>query len=230
MACTASNASKRPAKQQQLADGTFQTRIYPSQKDQRARRGGELARVVEYQLDDPGLPEPQQRYRLLCTILDEQDVAPGAQRGALYHERWELENALDELKAHQRAVRALCCAQSNPRASIKKPTATSVLNYAIRRLLHDAALRADPDPDRSSFTSGLRAVRRSARTGLGLPPEDLPRRMITRSSRSWPYPRYHYGDDAALWLRATSHPVAIPTTIATIGSVHHHCSQSAPKP
>jgi hypothetical protein len=33
-----------------------------------------------------------------------------------------------------------------------------------------------------------------------------------------------------VWLRAISHPVARPTTIATTGSGHHQCSQSARKP
>jgi hypothetical protein len=36
--------------------------------------------------------------------------------------------------------------------------------------LHDAALQADLDPDRLSFTSGLCAARRSARTQPGFSP------------------------------------------------------------
>ena len=36
-------------------------------------------------------------YRLLTSILDP-DQAPAAELAALYHERWEIETALDELK------------------------------------------------------------------------------------------------------------------------------------
>jgi len=43
-------------------------------------------------------------------------------------------------------------------------------HYAIRRLMHDAALSADLDPDRLSFTQGLRAARRGAHTQPGFSP------------------------------------------------------------
>jgi len=41
---------------QTLSDGFYMTSIY-ALKNRRARRDGEQARVIEYQLDDPGLPE-----------------------------------------------------------------------------------------------------------------------------------------------------------------------------
>src|SRR6266852_8875145 len=40
-------------------------------------------------------------YRLLTSILDP-DQAPAEELAALYHERWEIETALDELKTHLR--------------------------------------------------------------------------------------------------------------------------------
>ena len=39
-------------REQQLADGSYLTRIYANQSDQRAHRDGQQVRVVEYQLDD----------------------------------------------------------------------------------------------------------------------------------------------------------------------------------
>lgn len=152
----------------QLADGSYLTRIYKNQKDQRAKRNGEIVRVVEYHLNDPGLPDAEQRYRLLCTILD-QDAAPGAELGALYHERWELENALDELKTHQRGPRVVLRSKQ-PDGVYQEAYGYLCTHYAIRRLMHDAALKADVDPDRLSFISGLRAARRSARTQPGFSP------------------------------------------------------------
>ena len=92
-------------REQQLPDGSYLTRIYANQPDQRAHRDGHQVRVVEYQLDD-GLSDPEQRYRLLTTIL-EPEHAPAVELGVLYHERWEIENALDELKVHQRGPRVV---------------------------------------------------------------------------------------------------------------------------
>jgi len=155
-------------REQQLADGSYLTRIYKDQNHQRAKRDGELVRVVEYRLDDPGLPDPEQRYRLLSTILD-QDAAPGAELGALYHERWELENALDEFKVHQRGPRVVLRSKQ-PDGVFQEAYGYLFTHYAIRRLMHDAALNADVDPDRLSFISGLRAARRSARTQPGFSP------------------------------------------------------------
>jgi len=155
-------------RERQLTDGSYLTRIYPSQADQRAKRGGELVRVIEYQLDDPGLPDPEQHYRLLCTILAE-TAAPAGELGALYHERWELENALDELKTHQRGPRVVLRSKQ-PDGVYQEAYGYLCTHYAIRRLMHDAALSADIDPDRLSFTSGLRAARRSARTQPGFSP------------------------------------------------------------
>ena len=39
-------------REEQLSDGSYLTRIYANQPDQRAQRDGEQVRVVEYQLDD----------------------------------------------------------------------------------------------------------------------------------------------------------------------------------
>jgi hypothetical protein len=157
-------------REQQLSDGSYLTRIYANQPDQRAHRDGHQVRVVEYQLDD-GLSDPEQRYRLLSTIL-EPDHAPGGELGVLYHERWEIENALDELKVHQRGPRVVLRSKA-PDGVYQEAYGYLCTHYAIRRLMHDAALTGDLDPDRLSFTRSLRAARRSARTQPGFsPPHD----------------------------------------------------------
>jgi hypothetical protein len=158
-------------REQQLPDGSYLTRIYANQPDQRAHRDGQQVRVVEYQIDDGLAREEEQRYRLLCTILDPEN-APAGELGALYHERWELENTLDELKVHQRGPRVVLRSKA-PDGVYQEAYGYLCTHYAIRRLMHDAALQADLDPDRLSFTTSLRAVRRSARTQPGFsPPHD----------------------------------------------------------
>lgn len=156
-------------REQQLPDGSYLTRVYANQPDQRARRDGHQVRVVEYQVDD-GLSDPEQRYRLLSTIL-EPDHAPAGELGGLYHERWEIENALDELKVHQRGPRVVLRSKA-PDGVYQEAYGYLCTHYAIRRLMHDAALTGDLDPDRLSFTRSVRAARRSARTQPGFSPPD----------------------------------------------------------
>ena len=157
-------------REQQLSDGSYLTRIYATQADQRAHRDGRQVRVVEYQFDD-GVSDPEQRYRLLCTIL-EPEQAPAGELGVLYHERWEIENALDELKVHQRGPRVVLRSKA-PDGVYQEAYGYLCTHYAIRRLMHDAALHSGVDPDRSSFTNNLRAARRSTRTKPGFfPPHD----------------------------------------------------------
>jgi hypothetical protein len=156
------------SREQPLADGSFLTRIYPNQTDQRARRRGERVRVVEYQLEDPALSAQEQRYRLLTTILDPEQ-APAKELATLYPQRWEIEGMLDELKTHQRGPRAVLRSK-HPDGVYQEAYGYLCTHYAIRRLMHDAALNAGLDPDRLSFTRGLRAARRSTRSGPGFSP------------------------------------------------------------
>ena len=161
-------------REQQLADGSYLTRIYKSQKDQRAKRAGQRVRVIEYQLEDAALGEEEQRYRLITTVLDP-DNGPAKELAALYPQRWEIEGMLDELKVHQRGPRAVLRSK-HPDGVYQEAYGYLCTHYAIRRLMHDAALHGDLDPDRLSFTRSLRAARRSTRTQPGFSPPQPRRR------------------------------------------------------
>src|SRR5688572_15862961 len=91
-----------------LADGSYLTTIYPSDKDRRHRTCGLRVRVVEYRLD--GIADAEPLYRLVTTILDPAQ-APAAELAALYHERWEIEGALAELKTQLRGARGRAAQQ-----------------------------------------------------------------------------------------------------------------------
>lgn len=160
-------------REQALADGSYLTHLSQSNHG-RAGRRGPAARVVEYQLDDPVLAPEEQRYRLLTTILDPVE-APASELAALYPQRWELESALDELKTHQRGPRAVLRSK-HPDGVYQEAYGHLCTHYAIRRVMHDAALEADLVPHRLSFVRSLRAARRSTRTQPGLsPPRPRPR-------------------------------------------------------
>jgi hypothetical protein len=154
-------------REQTLCDGSYLTSIH-ARNDRRARRAGEPTRVVEYRLDDPVLPEPEQRYRLITTMLDPEQ-APARELAALYPQRWELESALDELKTHQRGPRVVLRSK-HPDGVYQEAYGHLCTHYAIRRVMHDAALQADLVPHRLSFIRGLRAARRSTRTQPGFSP------------------------------------------------------------
>jgi Insertion element 4 transposase N-terminal/Transposase DDE domain len=160
-------------REQMLADGSYLTSIH-ARRDRPARRAGKPARVVEYRLDDPVLGEGDRRYRLITTMLDP-ELAPASELAALYPQRWELESALDELKTHQRGPRVVLRSK-HPDGVYQEAYGHLCTHYAIRRVMHEAALQADLVPHRLSFIRSLRAARRSTRTQPGLSPPQTRRR------------------------------------------------------
>ena len=160
-------------REQTLPDGSYLTSIY-ALENRKAKRDGEPARVIEYRLDDPALADEDQRYRLITTILNPEQ-APASELAALYPQRWELESALDELKTHQRGPKVVLRSKT-PDGVYQEAYGHLATHYAIRRVMHDAALQADLVAHRLSFIRSLRAARRSTRTQPGLsPPHDRDR-------------------------------------------------------
>jgi hypothetical protein len=146
----------RLPREARLADGSFLTTVYPSEKDRRHKAAGVQVRVVEYRLE--GIASAEPLYRLVTTILDPA-AAPAAELAALYHERWEIEGALAELKTHLRGARVVLRSKI-PELVRQEFWGLLLAHFAIRGLMHEAALRADEDPDRLSFLHAVRVVRR----------------------------------------------------------------------
>ena len=139
-----------------LPDGSFLTTLYPSEGDRRHRTAGLQVRVVEYRLE--GVPDAEPFYRVVTTILDPQR-APAAELAALYHERWEVEVALAELKTQLRGARVVLRSKT-PELVRQEVWGLLLAHFAVRGLMHEAALQADEDPDRLSFSHAVRVVRR----------------------------------------------------------------------
>ena len=152
---------------QTLPDGSYLSQIVAA-RDHRHGRDPITVRVVEYALADPGRPTQQAPYRLVTTILNPQQ-APAAELAALYAERWELETALDELKTHQRGPKVVLRSKT-PQGVEQELWGMLLVHYAIRQLMHQAALQAEIDPDRLSFTRSLRVVRRQVTRQAGFSP------------------------------------------------------------
>jgi hypothetical protein len=156
----------RLACERRLPDGSYLSRIYPSGEDHRRKTNGVVVRVIEYQLAGVAGAEPM--YRLLTTILDP-EAAPATELAALYHERGEIETALDELKTHLRGARIVLRSKT-PDLVRQEFYGLLLAHFAIRGLMHEAALQAEEDPDRLSFVQAVRVVRRKLPSFHAIPP------------------------------------------------------------
>lgn len=154
-----------------LADGSYLSKVYACEKDRRHDRNGVVVRVIEYTLD--GVPDAEPVYRLITTIL-QPTQAPANELAALYQERWEIETALDELKTHLRGSR-IVLRSKRPDLVEQEFYGFMLAHFAIRGLMHEAALKADEDPDRLSYVHAVRVVRRKLPRFVALPPSGTER-------------------------------------------------------
>ncbi len=148
------------------ADGSYQSVIYPSLRDRRHQTNGLAVRVVDYQLE--GVTDAEPLYRLVTTLLDPV-AAPAPELAALYHERWEIETALAELKTHLRGARIVLRSKT-PDLVRQECYGLLLAHFAVRALMHEAALHANVDPDRLSFVHAVRVVRRKLPRAVSIPP------------------------------------------------------------
>ena len=149
-----------------FGDGSYLSKIYASDKDRRHEKDGIEVRVIEYALE--GVPGAEPIYRLVTTILGPKE-APAQELAALYHERWEIETALDEFKTHLRGAN-IVLRSKRPDLVIQEFYGFMMAHFAVRGLMHEAALKANLDPDRLSFVHSVRVIRRKLPQFVSFPP------------------------------------------------------------
>lgn len=146
----------KPKRVRRLPDGSYLAYLYPSDYNRRKRGQRLLVRIIEYTLTDPALPGYGEVHRLITTLLDHK-AYPALDLVCAYHERWESELVIDEMDTHQRlgggTLRSL-----KPVGVIQELYGLLIAHYAIRSLMHEAALQAGVDPDRLSFVHALRVI------------------------------------------------------------------------
>jgi hypothetical protein len=149
-------ASVKPKRIRALPDGSYLAYLRPS--DYQRRKQGErlLVRIIEYTLTDPALPGYGETHCLVTTLLDP-ETYPALDLACAYHERWEIEIVIDEVDTHQRlAGRPL--RSLKPVGIIQELYGLLIAHYAVRFLMHEAALQVALDPDRISFVRALRVI------------------------------------------------------------------------
>jgi hypothetical protein len=155
-----------------LQDGSYLAQIYPSGRRRHTPEEALPVRVVEYTIGAPALPGYGAQHRLITTLLEAVRY-PALELAAVYHERWEIETAIDEQDTHQRlASRPL--RSLTPRGVIQELYGLLIAHYAVRALMHEAALQADADPDRISFVGALRLLQDAVPEFQMTAPEELP--------------------------------------------------------
>jgi hypothetical protein len=140
---------------ERLADGSFLATL--PEQTQKSRETGQptIVRVIEYELLHEQMDEPF--YRVITTILDPEQ-APAHDLAVLYHERWEIETAFDELKTHLRGARIVLRSKT-PEMVTQEMYGLLMAHYAIRELMYQAACLGKVDPDKLSFVHSVNTVR-----------------------------------------------------------------------
>jgi hypothetical protein len=131
---------------------------------------GERARMVraaEYTVPDRG-GQDSELITVITTILDPAALT-AAEMAFAYHQRWEHESGLDEIKTHLRAAGGILRSQS-PDLVEQEMWGILLAHYAIRELMCRAADQAARDPDRVSFIRAVRIARRQISDPAAFPP------------------------------------------------------------
>jgi hypothetical protein len=138
-----------------LADGSVLAKVGPSRPGDAKYplRRPMWVRIISYRITDERLGEKEKVYRLVTTLLNPR-MAPALELVALYHERWEVELVFDEIKTHERAQRKVLRSKT-PEGVRQELYGIYLAHYAVRVLLAQAAVEAELDPDRLSFSEGL---------------------------------------------------------------------------
>ena len=149
-----------------LPDGSFLSKIYASPSDRKKEHAGVEIRVIEYRLK--GVRNAESKYILVTSILDCQK-APAVELAALYHERWEIEMAYDEMKTHLKTAGGALRSKT-PELVKQEFYGFMLAHYVIRSVMHQAALKLDRDPDTLSFVHAVQVIKRKITSMRFSPP------------------------------------------------------------
>jgi hypothetical protein len=138
--------------QEPLPVRIIEYRIDPSVADQ-------LEQITPSRMHSHGAatnPQVHHVHRLLTTVLDA-ELAPAKALIQCYHERWEVEEAIDETRNQQRISQQPLRSRQPPLV-LQELYALLLAHHAVRRLMVQAAQTQHLDPDRISFTASIQVL------------------------------------------------------------------------
>jgi hypothetical protein len=129
-------------------------------------------RVIEYTIENLDDPKAEIRYRLITSLLNTKKF-PGSLLAAEYHQRWEVENTIDEFKVHL-GERKTHVRSQRPREVVQEIYGLLLGHWAVRSLICQTAHSAEISPLSLSFTGTLRVIRRAVPKFQRLEPKEIP--------------------------------------------------------
>jgi hypothetical protein len=90
-----------------------------------------------------------------------------------YHQRWEVENTIEEIKGHLLGRKTHIRSQ-RPKEVVQEMYGLLLAHWAVRSLIFQAASSAGVSPLRLSFTGTLRVISRALPKFQRLQPQELP--------------------------------------------------------
>lgn len=158
--------------EQTLPDGSYLSWIYPDRKSKKKGATRIQVRVIDYTLEPSDSPTSAPSYRLITSLLDPQPF-PSLVLAEHYHQRWEVENTIDEVKTHLLG-RKIPIRSLKPREVVQEVYGLLLGHWVVRSLMVQAAQLEDISPLRLSFTGTLQVLRRAIPKLQAATPDDAP--------------------------------------------------------
>ena len=156
----------------QLEDGSYLSFINPPGKFKKKGFEPIQIRIIEYTIENLNDPTAEIRYRLITSLLDSQKFRANL-LAAEYHQRWEVENTIDEFKVHL-LERKTHVRSQRPREVVQEIYGLLLGHWAVRSLICQTAHSAEISPLSLSFTGTLRVIRRAVPKFQRLEPQEIP--------------------------------------------------------
>jgi Transposase DDE domain len=139
-----------------LEDGSYLSWINPDGKSRKQGAQRIRVRIIEYTIDSD---VESKTYRLITSLMD---IAafPAILLATEYHQRWEIESTIDELKTHLLG-RKILVRSLNPHEVVQEIYGWLLGHWSVRYLMFKAAETAEISPLRIGFTGTLNVIRRA---------------------------------------------------------------------
>lgn len=158
--------------EQVLPDGSYLSWIYPDRKSKKKGATRLQVRVIEYTIETEQQPEQKQSYRLITSLLDPQQF-PALLLAKQYHQRWQVETTIDEVKTHLLG-RKVPIRSLKPREVVQEIYGLLLGHWAVRSLMVQAAQLEGISPLCLSFTGTLHVLRRAVAKFQVATPDEVP--------------------------------------------------------